>query len=427
MRIEYLFIKSKNDFCESVDLFIKFLETNGRLSFSEKKLLLSKQSFDYELTLKDVIWKKRQERVFHLCVQINKTDDEIARTMEELDSLFKRINKTNGEQFIIYTIWDDVSLYYTQKLYPQMAEVENLLRNVIYRFMINVAGSKWYDSTTPKKVKEAIDSITQKQNNSNDCDQLYDANFNCLGDLLFTRYPVKPLDNIFLEKLEKIDLTQKEAKQKVEELIESHRLKSNWERYFAGKISIDSLGEKWQKLNGYRNQIAHVKRMSTVEYNDALSLIKEIKDALLICLEHIDEVKMSEEEIEAAHEVVQEKIARKTPGQIMMESMDLSEYRNLGAIMQEYMNAQPAIRAFKEAIAGAMPITSGLCELESTGKITINRITENMAAGINLGPELSKIMKENETMLQLQEAIAPIMEQNAQLDMMIFRHGFGHE
>lgn len=427
MRLEYIFIKSKNDFCKNVDQFRKFLETNERLSFSAKKLQFSKLSFDYNLTAKNVIWRKKPESVFHLNIRIEKTGDEIARILEKLDRLLKRINKTNGEQFTVYTIWDDVSLYYTQKLYPQMAEVENLLRNVIYRLMINVAGSKWFDSTAPIKVKEAIDSITQKQSDSNECDQLYDADFRRLGDLLFISYSIKPLNNNFLEELKKVDLSGEEAKNKIERLIEFHELKSNWDRYFAGKINIDSLADKWQRLNGYRNQIAHVKRMSTDEYNDSLILITEIKDALLVCLEHIDEVKMSEEEVEAAHEVVQETIARKTPEQIVMDSIDSSEIRNLGAIIQESIDAQPAIRALKEAITEAIPITSEMRELENSGKIIINKITEDKAVGITLGPELMESIKENETMQRLQETLAPLAEQKAKFDMMIFRRGFEHE
>lgn len=76
--------------------------------------------------------------------------------LEKFDSLIHRINEECGNQFKINTIWDDVSIYYSQKLYPAMIEIENVLRKLIYRFMIKTVGSSWFSYSTPLSVKDAM-------------------------------------------------------------------------------------------------------------------------------------------------------------------------------------------------------------------------------------------------------------------------------
>ena len=85
-------------------------------------------------------------------------------------------------------------MYFTKLLYPKMVETENLLRKLIYIFMIKTAGSSWFTDTVPKSVKEAIER-SAKMNNKNGIpseDQLYLADFIQLGAFFFQKYTLKP-------------------------------------------------------------------------------------------------------------------------------------------------------------------------------------------------------------------------------------------
>ena len=128
MKIEYLLIKPNNDFCSNEEQFICLLKSNKRIAIDNEHIKLSKCSFDYTLKSSEVNWKKNKEI----------------------------INEECGNQFKINTIWDDVSIYYSQKLYPAMIEIENVLRKLIYRFMIKTVGSSWFSYSTPLSVKDAM-------------------------------------------------------------------------------------------------------------------------------------------------------------------------------------------------------------------------------------------------------------------------------
>lgn len=40
-----------------------------------------------------------------------------------------------------------------KKLYPDISKVENMLRKIIYLFMLKTVGSKWIDVGTPEKIQ----------------------------------------------------------------------------------------------------------------------------------------------------------------------------------------------------------------------------------------------------------------------------------
>lgn len=308
MKIEYLLIKSKNDFCCSVEQFKSLLLTNKRISISADKLLFSKASFDYSISLQEIKGKKK-EVVFYFSISSDTENDEIVSKLENFDKLLQRINVESGNMFKINTIWDDVSIYYAQKLYPQIVQVENLLRKIIYRFMIKTAGSTWFDNTVPSGVKESIEKTLKKNGLKLDEtgeDQLYYADFVQLGVFLFEPYTLKPLSQ---EAIIRIKEAVDDEKKNLAEVLKEYTAKSNWERYFAEKIPVNELQFKWQKLYGYRNQVAHAKRIKKAEYDDASVIINELVKAFIACLENIDGIVMTEDESQAIKEVAKETVS----------------------------------------------------------------------------------------------------------------------
>lgn len=134
MKLEYLLIKSNNDFCATEEQFKSLILSNKRLTMDDDQIQFSGENFTYMLTSQVVKWKKRSEIVFYFVISTE--DDVNVQKLEDFDKLLHRINDECGNQFIINTIWDDVSMHYTKKLYPMMIEVENLLRKLIYRISL---------------------------------------------------------------------------------------------------------------------------------------------------------------------------------------------------------------------------------------------------------------------------------------------------
>lgn len=310
MTIEYLLVKKQDDFFSTEEEFLNLLKTNARIKIKDTKIQFSKASLTYKLSKDEVPEKK--EIIFHFTVSVEK-EEQISK-LEEFDSLLRRINSECGKQFVIDTIWDDVSTSYTQKLYPQMVEIENLLRKLIYRFMIQTVGMTWFDKAVPSEFKKAITETAEKNNIEVTEDHLYYADFIQLCVFLFEAYSLKPKENLIRELKKAVD--EKASEEKYTELIETYDPKSNWERYFSDKIEIDKLDEKWRKLYKFRNQVAHAKRMRKKECDEAIALIEELKPAFVRGLEHVNEVQLTEEETETV------KVAAK-------EVMTVSEYASL--------------------------------------------------------------------------------------------------
>lgn len=164
MLIEYLFLKGKDELCSSEKEFVHFLSANGRLSVDKKTIKFESTDIKYTLSKEDVNGKTK-ETVFHLTIEAS---EEKKQALEELDSVLRRMNDECGHLFIINTIWNDVATDYLKQLYPQIVEIEHLLRKIIYRLMIKAVGSAWIEKGIPKEVKDKIEEIENeaKLNNS---------------------------------------------------------------------------------------------------------------------------------------------------------------------------------------------------------------------------------------------------------------------
>ncbi len=298
MRIEYMLIKPQNDFCKTIEQFKSLLSSNARITFSDDTLCFEKTTFNIKISSKIIEKEKKgknkPEIVFYFQISSEDTSNTIASILGDFDILLRRINSQYGELFIINTIWDDVSMFYTKELYPKIIEIENLLRKIIYKLMINTNGSDWFRSNVPSEVKESINKTIEKNQKSQDeliGDQLYYADFIQLSWFFFSKYTLKPLDQTAIQKMQSlISEKNSEATEKVDGLLDELVAKSNWERYFSDKIQVENLSSKWKKLYDYRNQVAHAKRMKKDEFEDATSIITELKLAFESCLDHIDEV-----------------------------------------------------------------------------------------------------------------------------------------
>lgn len=171
--------------------------------------------------------------------------------------------------------------------------------------MINTAGSAWFDSTVPGDVKRSISNALDKDKHSDptsNADQLYHADFVQLGAFFFHSYPIKPVDSNAIKKIQDMVINHVEA-DKLMETLALYEYKSNWDRYFAKKIAVQNLSEKWNSLYYYRNKVAHTKRLNKKEYLEATSLIKELTAAFNECLAHVEELHFTEAESVAAKEI----------------------------------------------------------------------------------------------------------------------------
>ena len=308
MKIEYIFIKEHNDFCNNPDQFISLLSSNTRINITDGTIEVSRKIASYTLDHQYV--ENSKEDVFHMVLESTaETDEDKVAVLETIDDVLRRINDT-VPMFSINTIYDEVSMYYAKKLYPQMNNVENLLRKIIYLFMLKNLGSKWISKNVPEEMKQSIGK-TLKKNEIKDIteDYIYYAEFDVLGWFFFAKYK---LDTNYQRLFTELRKKENQNEEKIEKLIGNFEAKSNWDRYFSEKIEVKDLSRKWGKLYKYRNQVAHAKRISKKEYIAAEELINELTQGFESCLSHMNEVELSGEQSEAVEQVAQETFGAST-------------------------------------------------------------------------------------------------------------------
>lgn len=384
MKLEYLLIKIENDFCSTKEEFINLLLANKRLHIDEEQInILGKNvGLHYSLKSQNINSKKVREIVFHLTVT---SEDRHISVLEEFDDLLVRINQECGQQFKIYTIWNDISLFYNKKLYPQIAEIETLFRKLIYRFMIKVAGSEWFKRNGPKDFVEMIMNNARKNNITElpEQDQLIFADFIQLKYFLFEPYPSKMFDNVSVTRLKK-SLEDKAGKERevIEAFIKDHELKSNWDRYFSEKIVVDNLSDKLTKLYEYRNDIAHSKRMNNNRYNDVITLIAEVKQAFTDGLEHLDAVVLDDEQKEVISEVAQNTIGLPYPVDESVPLMDRARnaMASLGILIDRLEKYSKTEKVTLESMSSVVPALSVLSKYSQP--INMDEITKKSMVDI---------------------------------------------
>ena len=307
MKIQYLLVKQKNNSCKTVDEFRNLLLSDDQLLIENNTIHLGKASFSFKLEKHDIDNNKK-EIAFCFTVYNNGENENSAKALEALDTFINRLNENYGCLFKITTSWDGITVYYAKKLFPYIATVENLLREIIYTFMIKAVGSKWFNKTAPNKVRDNINKKTKRLEPSTEIDTddpkkeihnvLNTADFSMLTAFLFTKYNAKNKAGLTKETIKEIDEQFGDTidKTAVIQLLNDYIIKSNWERYFSDKVKLEDPYQKLSDFYCYRCDIVHTRKIRRDEYKKALNLSKELIDVFDQCIDSIDEVQLSKED-----------------------------------------------------------------------------------------------------------------------------------
>jgi hypothetical protein len=206
------------------------------------------------------------------------------------------LNISNSE---ISTLWDDISIYYATQSYPLINEIENLMRNLILKFMIVNVGMDWSNKVVPKDVKQKItnkEKINSEQTNFRLADKLHNADFIVLSEFLFEKYrnkEVGQLDNLISSK-------KPEDKISFEDLKKDYFPVSNWDRYFSDLIKYkgEILKSQWDKLYELRNKVAHNKTIEKKDFDEIKNLTSIIKPKLEEAINNLAKVELTPEQKE---------------------------------------------------------------------------------------------------------------------------------
>ncbi len=296
---EYLVIIEKKasealfHLCDSVSEFKKLLHTDPDIRISKKSCRF-KQEFEYGIEIVGGDVEGKEQRFFFVRIIFTGEENEIDEYSKALRAIRGVINRSGGQP---ETLWDDVSGYYSQKAYPLIHQIENLMRKLIAYFMLTTVGKEWVSLASPKAIQDAIDKSKRKQY----LDILHQTDFIHLGDLLFKSYQTREISELY-EILEK---ARSLADFNFDEL-QAFVRKSNWERYFAKIVDCtdEFLNKRWTELYDLRCKVAHNALISKTDYERIETLVNDLKKYIQRAIDNLDKVRVPEQDVELVAENV---------------------------------------------------------------------------------------------------------------------------
>jgi hypothetical protein len=333
LKFDFLFLKPENTKCNTIQTFKNQLKADSDIIFKGNQIIVKKYTASFSLST-GLVSDNSNERYFLLNVVKSLAIKNQEKGIEELNLIKEKILNvitSSGLAFQIYPLSDDISFFYSKLSYPLINEVENLMRQLIYRFMITNLGSQWYSKGSP----DNFNSLLKNKHSTKDKDEanidykssfetlLHNVDFIQINKFLFTEYTINQRD--VFEKIKKAKKLSEITLADIKELVP----KDNWSRYFVKIIKIPKFQQNWESLYSLRCLIAHNNFINKVQYEEIVNLCdlfsKQIKNAI----NEIDKIKITEsDKVELSHSAVSSFVEVDYPN-IFKISSDGSKYQNL--------------------------------------------------------------------------------------------------
>ncbi|WP_017298157.1 HEPN domain-containing protein [Nodosilinea nodulosa] len=311
LRIEYLIVvEEKGAICNSPDTFNNLIKSNDDLDINNDIIVYQETiKAAYKITTNEIAGKR--QRYFHLTLTFQYEESELDKNIEDYTKLLRAVKSVvsliAAKQESIEAIWDDISLYYSQKAYPLIHEIENLMRKLITNFMITKIGTNWTKESLPQAVKEDLnknDKRSSAKAAEGYINALYGVDFIKLKNMLFDPYPQNSNIEQLRDKIAQAD--------KIESLnlndLKAFVPRSNWDRYFDGAIvsyPAEKLTKQWDRLYQLRCQVAHNRTVAKKDFDEIFNLVDKLRGVLKQATENLYQIHIPEEE----QEVVAESLA----------------------------------------------------------------------------------------------------------------------
>lgn len=288
-RIEFLLLKNEGSKCNSIPTLKNLLMAHGDLKLVGKKIKIGTSSAAFEVNTKQVGQGKKQR---NFCITIEKPGNKKfeEKIIEDLTMIFRRLKQifcNSDNEFKLVPLWDDSAFYYANLSYPMIYEIENLMRKLIYQFMISNLGTKWI-TAIPEQFKNDLNRRKKEPRQYNMETILYDADFIHIISFLFEPYVLNK-DSI----IEKIKKAKKISDIDLNEL-KTIIPKDNWTRYFQSFVPFKGFKEKWEELYLLRCKIAHNSLINKSDYENIKKLTTFLKEPVLLALSLVDKIDITD-------------------------------------------------------------------------------------------------------------------------------------
>jgi Txe/YoeB family toxin of Txe-Axe toxin-antitoxin module len=332
IRVQYLLIFEKGSICSDVKSVCNLFQANSDISISKSSLSFKGINFQIEInkTIKDGDF-----RYFQLDI-VGDDDSSIDKQTELLKELRRLTFNNKGK---IEILLDEISFYYSQKAYPLIYKVENLMRKLISLFLIERVGVTKAKNAIPIEL-----DIKQSNNFLNQTDFIH------LGEILTKEYSSYNVADLYkqIKRVEKIE------ELKLEEL-KSFIPKSNLDRYFKDYIDCDAgfLNKKWRRLYELRCLVAHNNFFTSADFEELVNLIEEVKLKLKNAIEKINYISIPDSEKDS-----------------VLEFTITNSNQLLGEFINEWKVLEKKLFEFTCSDKRTYPVTQNIKKMTQSGFLT---------------------------------------------------------
>jgi hypothetical protein len=200
------------------------------------------------------------------------------------------VRHLKDEKFdFIYILNDEVSKEFSERLYPEINTLENLLRKYLTTFFATRLGPKWWDDIAfdelNKKVRDRRNNeILFSKYTVNGKDEIlvdtksFLIDFKDLGEIIYRVSAGNLKSDDITKHIEKLDETDSSNLAKAVSNLKNE-IRTNIKKYFPEFEKIQ-FQEKWEFLYYIRNKVAHNGLLSKSDFDNASKYLKELIDFL---------------------------------------------------------------------------------------------------------------------------------------------------
>lgn len=284
MKMEYILINSENkrknndeenkiEIPNLLDFLNKNFEKVATKNLKSKTKIIG--TFEYNNNKYDFTIRKYTKHMLYYFTLNSEISKKKINKIVEVDKKIKVIFK---EKFIVICSYDSISEYYCNRIYPKLNNFERRLRLLMFNVYTFLYGEKYYDmiSNDVKKAYREDKSVATESEKIEKLKQfLYTLEYGAIDILLFTPRPVKDLEKVrneLLKFVENDNVTINELKKEIKNL----ELKSDWQKIFEPKITINNIQNIISELRVLRNKVAHCRFFINDDYKQCNKLLNKV-------------------------------------------------------------------------------------------------------------------------------------------------------
>ena len=290
VKVEYIVIMSnQNDNSMGIKQFESLLHTSSNIKLKKDKVEYKTATFGFNICQNKM---PDTSSCFDLTFTSTTEESNIKLFKDLLKEVRGICNRFNGNKNSnIIELYNSLGAYYCEKAYRIIYELENLMRKLIYKFMIVNVGVNWHKTDVPKEVNDSI----KKENKQSEESFLHKLDFIQLSNLLFQKFSNNDIEVFFKS------IKDKEGTECVTiDEIKKYQKKSNWQKYFAKNVECEAeqLESQWKDIYEIRCQVAHCRILTEEQFNKLTQLNEAVKQTIESALKTIDTITIVKEERE---------------------------------------------------------------------------------------------------------------------------------